>query len=53
LYCYLEIPCLLKIKLLVVRFIESNDPGAAVLKLVKGVGVDFVDGDLELLGGEQ
>lgn len=41
--------CLTRMKKLVVKFLESGSPAAKKLKSSEGVGIGFVDGDLELV----
>jgi len=41
--------CLEKMKSLMLVYLETNELGAVVLKQAQGVGIGFVDGDLELL----
>lgn len=42
-------PCLAKMKALLLQQIESDSPAAKKMKSVSGVGIGFVDGDLEVL----
>ena len=41
--------CLKKLKALLIIYLETNSAGAARLKSVKGVGIGFVDGNLDLV----
>ena len=41
--------CLDKIRQLIIRFINSDEPGATILNQSQGIGVGFVDGDLLLI----
>jgi len=41
--------CLEKMKSLVLSYLETDEPGAVVLKQAQGVGIGFVDGDMDLL----
>jgi hypothetical protein len=41
--------CLKKMKTLVLQYLNSNEPGAVILNKAQGVGIGFVDGNLELL----
>ena len=42
--------CLKNMMPLVAEYLERGSQGAHVLKAAKGVGIGFVDGDLELIG---
>lgn len=41
--------CLINMKELINVYYDSKEPGAQVLRKVDGVGIGFVDGDLEIL----
>lgn len=41
--------CLENIRSAVSRYLQTNEPGAVVLRRARGVAVGFVDGDLEIL----
>lgn len=41
--------CLQSMRKLVSVYLDSNEPGAKVLRKAQGVGIGFVDGDMHLL----
>ncbi|MBB5320167.1 hypothetical protein [Marinobacter oulmenensis] len=41
--------CLENMKSALSGYLQTNEPGAKVLKQAQGVGIGFVDGDLEVL----